>query len=89
MKPDVSHDFVNDFMVKVAEHNCTVASTSLSRPLKIWPKIDLSSAFCSHRIMPITMANCTSSLLKNLEMGSFLILAGGCWGGAVELDVIF
>src|SRR5882762_9941167 len=59
MKPDVSHDFVKDFMVKAAEHNCTVASTSLSRPLKIWPKIDLSSAFCSHRITPITMANCT------------------------------
>jgi hypothetical protein len=31
----------------------------------------------------------SSSLLKNLEMGSFLILAGRCWGGAVELDVIF
>jgi hypothetical protein len=32
--------------------------------------------------------NHTSSLLKNLEMESFCILAGGCWGGAVELDVI-
>jgi len=30
-----------------------------------------------------------SSLLKNLKMGSFRILAGRCWGGAVELDVIF
>jgi hypothetical protein len=30
-----------------------------------------------------------SSLLKNLEMESFLVLAGRCWGGAVELDVIF
>jgi hypothetical protein len=29
-----------------------------------------------------------SSLLKNLEMESFRILAGSCWGGAVELDVI-
>src|SRR5882672_4661624 len=29
-----------------------------------------------------------NSLLKNLEMESFCILAGGCWGGAVELDVI-
>jgi hypothetical protein len=29
-----------------------------------------------------------SSLLKNLEMESFCILAGGCWVGAVELDVI-
>jgi hypothetical protein len=35
------------------------------------------------------MANCTSSLLKILEMESFLVLAGRCWGGAVELDVIF
>jgi hypothetical protein len=30
-----------------------------------------------------------SSLLKNLEMESFLVLADRCWGGAVELDVIF
>ena len=29
----------------------------------------------------------SSSLLKNLEMESFRILAGRCWGGAV--DVIF
>jgi hypothetical protein len=33
--------------------------------------------------------NAASSLLKNLEMESFFILAGRCWGGAVELDVIF
>jgi hypothetical protein len=31
----------------------------------------------------------TSSLLKNLEMESFRMLAGRCWGDAVELDVIF
>jgi hypothetical protein len=31
----------------------------------------------------------SSSLLKNLEIESFCILAGRCWGGAVELDVIF
>jgi hypothetical protein len=31
----------------------------------------------------------SSSLLKNLEMESFLVLAGRCWSGAVELDVIF
>jgi hypothetical protein len=31
----------------------------------------------------------SSSLLKNLEMESFLVLADRCWGGAVELDVIF
>jgi hypothetical protein len=30
-----------------------------------------------------------SSLLKNLEMKIFLILAGRCRGGVVELDVIF
>ena len=30
-----------------------------------------------------------SSLLKNLEMESFLVLADRCWGGAVDLDVIF
>jgi hypothetical protein len=30
-----------------------------------------------------------SSLLKNLGMESFLILSSRCWGGAVELDVIF
>ena len=30
-----------------------------------------------------------SSLLKNLEMESFRILAGRCWGDAAELDVIF
>jgi hypothetical protein len=31
----------------------------------------------------------SSSLLKNLEMESFLFLDGGCWGGAVELYGIF
>jgi hypothetical protein len=30
-----------------------------------------------------------SSLLKNLEMESFRILAGSLLGGAAELDVIF
>jgi hypothetical protein len=34
-------------------------------------------------------SNATSSLLKNLEMKIFLILAGRCRGGVVELDVIF
>jgi hypothetical protein len=33
--------------------------------------------------------NNSSSLLKNLEIESFLILAGRCWGGATELDLIF
>jgi hypothetical protein len=33
--------------------------------------------------------SCASSLLKNLEMESFLIQIGRCWSGAVELDVIF
>lgn len=31
----------------------------------------------------------SSSLLKNLEMEGFLVLAGRCWGEAAELDVIF
>jgi hypothetical protein len=31
----------------------------------------------------------SSSLLKNLEMESFVVLAGRCWSGSVELDVIF
>jgi hypothetical protein len=30
-----------------------------------------------------------SSLLKNHELESYLVLAGRCWDGAVELDVIF
>jgi hypothetical protein len=30
-----------------------------------------------------------SSLLKNLELESFRILAGRCWGDTAELDVIF
>jgi hypothetical protein len=38
---------------------------------------------------PRDLAMRSSSLLKNLEMESFLVLAGRCWGGAVELDVIF
>jgi hypothetical protein len=33
--------------------------------------------------------NNSSSLLKNLEIESFLIRGGRCWGGAMELDVIF
>jgi hypothetical protein len=74
MKPDVSHDFVKDFMVKAAEHNCTVASTSFSMPLKIWPKIDLSSAFCIDRITPITMANCTRENLTMLRIAAKISL---------------
>src|SRR5712671_6121846 len=74
MKPDISHDLVNDFTVKTTENNCTVASTSLSRPLKIWPKIDLSSAACSHRITPITMANCNRGNLTMLRIGAKISL---------------
>src|ERR1700682_5862909 len=74
MKPDISHDLVNDFTVKTAENNCTVASTSLSRPLKIWPKIDLSSAACSHRITPITMASRTKGNLTMLRIGAKISL---------------
>jgi len=57
MKPDVSHDFVNDFTVKIAEKNVTVASTSLSRPLKIRPNAEFSSALCKNKITAITMAS--------------------------------
>jgi hypothetical protein len=39
------------------------------------------------QLHPSARANRPSSLLKNLKMESFLILAGRCWGGAVELDV--
>src|ERR1700730_8726512 len=74
MKPDISHDLVNDFTVKTAENNCTVASTSLSRPLKIWPKINLSSAACSHRITPITMASCNKGNLTMLRIGAKISL---------------
>src|SRR5258705_1320635 len=69
MKPDISHDLVKDFTVKTAEHNFTVPSTGLSRPLKIWPKIDRSSAACSHRITPITIANCNKGNLTMLRIG--------------------
>src|ERR1700680_2535781 len=85
MKPDISHDLVNDFTVKTAENNCTVASTSLSRPLKIWPKVDLSSAACSHRITPITMASCNKGNLTMLRIGAkisliiwWALLVGSC-----------
>src|ERR1700676_2409186 len=74
MKPDISHDLVNDFTVKTAENNCTVASTSLSRPLKIWPKIDLSSAACSHRITAITIASCNRGNLTMLRIGAKISL---------------
>jgi hypothetical protein len=36
-----------------------------------------------------SLAICFSSMLKNHETESFLILAGRRWGGAAELDVIF
>ena len=38
---------------------------------------------------PFNFIFSSNSLLKNLEMESFVVLAGRCWGGAVELDVIF
>jgi hypothetical protein len=37
----------------------------------------------------LSLENLPSSLLKNLEMESFLILAGRCWDSAVGLEVIF
>jgi len=57
MKPEVSHDFVNDFTAKIAEKNVTVASTSLSRPLKICPNAEFSSALCKNKITATTMAS--------------------------------
>jgi hypothetical protein len=57
MNPDMSHALVKDFMVKTVETNCTVESASLSSPLNNSPKIDLSSAACSQRITPITIAS--------------------------------
>jgi hypothetical protein len=42
-----------------------------------------------HVVAKNPAAALASSLLKNLEMESFRILAGRCWSGAVELDVIF
>src|SRR4030088_1582031 len=70
MKPDMSHDLVKDFTVKTVANKCTVASTSLSRAPKICPKIDLSSAACSHRITPITIANCNKGNLTMLRIGA-------------------
>src|SRR6266852_9456140 len=74
MKPDMSHDLVKVFTVKILENNCTVASTSLSRAPKIWPKIDLSSAACSHRITPITIANCNKGNLAMPRIGAKISL---------------
>jgi hypothetical protein len=42
-----------------------------------------------HRRRLLSLQIAFSSLLKNLEIESFLILAGRCRGGVVELDVIF
>jgi hypothetical protein len=57
MNPNVSHDFVNDFTVNTVAVSPTVWSTSASRPLKILPKAELSSADCSRTIKAITAAN--------------------------------
>lgn len=38
--------------------------------------------------MTIPKSRSANSLLKNLEMEDFLVLAGRCWGEAAELDVI-
>src|ERR1700735_2855532 len=70
MKPDVSHDFVKDFTLKIAETNLTVESTSLSRPLKIWPNTDLSSAACRNVIRATTTASWNKGNLTRLRMGA-------------------
>jgi hypothetical protein len=41
------------------------------------------------RLKDVSINDGTSSLLKNLKLESFGILASRCWDGAVELDVIF
>ena len=48
--PFQPRNLVKDFTLKTAENNPTVESTSLSRPLKIWPSADLSSAACRNKI---------------------------------------
>src|SRR5205807_716315 len=55
-------------------HHLAHRKAWLKRPTSLW-------------ILPAEISS--NSLLKNLEMESFRILAGGCWGDAVELDVIF
>jgi hypothetical protein len=59
---------------------CAEAALSVRSPF--WPVCDVLNTLP----MPADRA---SSLLKNIEMESFLFLDDGCWGGAVELDVIF
>jgi len=45
----------------------------------------LTAAQLRHQYHPQS----SSSLLKNLESESFLVLSSRCWGGVVELDEIF
>src|SRR5258708_20868186 len=77
MNPDTSHALVNDFMVKTVETNCIVESASLSSPVNNWPKNDLSSAACSHRITPITIASWNRGNLTILRIGAEISLIIG------------
>ena len=51
--------------------------------------LHLLASTSANRVAKESKKRQSSSLLKNLEVESFLVLAGRCWGGAVELDVIF
>jgi len=51
------HDLVKDFTLNVAATNRTVDSTSLSKPLNIWPRAELSSPACRKRITATTTAS--------------------------------
>jgi hypothetical protein len=70
MNPDKSHALVKDFMLKTVETNCTVESASLSSVLNNWPEIDLSSASCSQRITPITMASWNKGKFTTRRIGA-------------------
>jgi hypothetical protein len=69
------------------------ANGALFFPLSITAHLDQALAFQTLAGLQICNEpfgwDAPSSLLKNLEIESFRILAGRCWGGAVELDVIF
>src|SRR5450631_969738 len=70
MKPEVSHDLVKVFTLKIAETILTLESTSASRRLKTYPRKDLSSAACRNVIRTITRASCTSGNLTMLRIGA-------------------
>src|SRR6202140_535813 len=70
INPDISHDLVKDFTLKITETSLTVASTSVSKILKICPNADLSSAACNNVIKVTTTASCTNGNLTMLRIGA-------------------